>query len=111
MTNDLGHRLAQSVGDQMTLGAYRLGNRLPWAPGALIDIWAPCPRGEVSTGVPAPHVYFMRTRGDHTIDRGSIYCPECRIELAENRAAGPHLKAPAPQPLKAPPAPQGGLPF
>ena len=100
MTNELGHRLAAMAGDQLTLGAYRLGNRLPWAPGALIDIWAACPRGEVATGVPAPHVVFFRTRGDHAEDRGSMFCPACRVELAALRAAGGSVK-PAPPPPRA----------
>lgn len=72
----------------MTLGAYRGGNRLPWLPGATIDTWVPCARGELATGVPQPHVYFIQTIGDRTADSGSIHCPTCRVELAARRAAG-----------------------
>jgi len=86
MTNKLGHQLARSVGDTMTLGAYRRGNRLPRIPGTLIDVWVPCPRGEIATGVPAPHVFFMQTIGENSVASGSIHCPDCRAELAANRA-------------------------
>lgn len=113
MTNDFGHRLAQAVGDQTTLGAYRRGNGLPWAPGATIDVWVKCPRGELATGVPAPHVYFMQTIGDPAPENGSIYCPPCRAELAARRAsdaiAPPRLTlAPAP---RTPTVQQAALPF
>ncbi len=82
--------MAQLAGDQMTLGAYRLGGRMPWAMGAVVDLWAGCARGEGATGVPSPHVLFKRTRGDdQDPDRGSIYCPDCRVEMAAQRAAGP----------------------
>lgn len=115
MTNALGHRLATSVGDELTLGAYRRGNRLPWLPGALIDAWVPCARGEVATGVPSPHVYFVQTIGDASRDSGSIHCPECRIELAARRATGvggpsqPTSVTAVPRP--APPVSQAALPF
>lgn len=88
MTNELGHKLAKSVGDTMTLGAYRFGNRLPWVPGALIDVWVPCVRGEGVTGVAAPHVYFRQTLGERSADSGSIHCPTCRADLAVRRTAG-----------------------
>jgi hypothetical protein len=86
MTNELGHQLARSVGDTTTLGAYRRGNRLPWIPGALIDVWVPCARGEIATGVPSPHVFFIQTIGEKSAARGSIHCPVCRAELAARRA-------------------------
>ena len=86
MTNELGHQLATSVGDTMTLGAYRRGYRLPWIPGATIDVWVPCPRGEHVTGVPSPHVFFMQTIGERSTASGSIHCPECRAELEVHRA-------------------------
>lgn len=86
MTNELGHRLAKSVGATMTLGAYRRGYQLPWVPGATIDVWVPCPRGEIATGVPSPHVFFMQTIGEGSEAGGSIHCPECRIELKAQRA-------------------------
>ena len=111
-TNDLGHKLARAVGDVTTLGAYRRGNRLPWIPGATIDVWVPCPRGEGATGVSSPHVYFVQTRGGTGAENGSIYCPACRTEVAELRATG----TVAPPPQKAAPshaaAPaQAPLPF
>jgi len=88
-TNDLGHYLARDLaGDVTTLGAYRHGNRLPWLPDATIDTWVPCARGEVATGVPQPHVYFIQTIGGRTADDGSIYCPACRAEVAARRASG-----------------------
>lgn len=109
MTNDLGHQLARAVGDVETLGAYRRGNRLPWIPGAVIDVWVGCPRGEAETRVPTPHVYFKQTIGDRTADSGSIHCPACRAELAVRRAAGPVSKSPPAS--KPPPPPQSALPF
>ena len=107
-TNELGHRLAALVGDQLTLGAYRLGHRLPWATGATIDLWAACPRAESVTGVPAPHVLFRWTRGDYTVNNGSLFCPECCAELAALRASGQLGKtsaSPPPPPRVAPPRP------
>jgi hypothetical protein len=71
----------QAAGRTATLGAYRHGNSVPWVPGALIDVWVPCARGEVVTGVPSPHVYFVQTRGGGSADSGSIHCPLCRSEL------------------------------
>lgn len=117
-TNDLGHKLARDlVGDVTTLGAYRRGNRLPWLPGATIDAWVPCARGEVATGVPQPHVYFIQTIGGRSVDSGSIHCPACRAELAARRSgaaiASPSPRgasAPAPE-LPTPQTPQTGLPF
>lgn len=88
MTNDLGHALARGVGDVTTLGAYRRGNRLPWVPGALIDVWVPCARGEIVTGVAVPHVFFVQTRGERSVDSGSIHCPACRADLAARRTPG-----------------------
>lgn len=114
-TNDLGHRLARDlVGDETTLGAYRKGNRLPWLPGATIDTWVPCARGEIATGVPQPHVYFIQTIGGRTADDGSIYCSICRAEMAARRAGG--LTAPPPPiarsvPSNASPSPVLTLPF
>jgi hypothetical protein len=109
VTNALGHQLATSVGDQTTLGVYRRGNRLPWVPGALIDAWVPCARGEFATGVPSTHVYFVQTLGERAAESGSIHCPACRAELAERRASGaPVPSRPAPRPA---PAPQSALPF
>src|SRR5580765_4586783 len=97
MTNELGHKLARSIGDTMTLGAYRWGNRIPRIPGALIDVWVPCARGEAVTGVPSPHVFFMQTLGEKSMASGSIHCPDCRADLATRRGAGsPGNKAPAP---------------
>jgi hypothetical protein len=99
-TNELGHKLAKAVGDVTTLGAYRRGNRLPWIPGATIDVWVPCPRGEGATGVPSPHVYFVQTIGGKSAEDGSIHCPTCRAELAERRAVGTTAPPPAsPRPL------------
>jgi hypothetical protein len=86
MTNELGHKLARSVGDTTTLGAYRRGYRLPRIPGSLIDVWVPCPRGEIATGVPSPHVFFLQTIGENSTASGSIHCPDCRAELSTNRA-------------------------
>jgi hypothetical protein len=111
-TNDLGHQLAKYVGDQETLGAYRRGNRVPWIPGATIDAWVPCARGEIATGVPPPHVYFVQTIGGRSAESGSIHCPACRDELAAARGA----RGAPPPPAAAPPAlptstPQAALPF
>jgi hypothetical protein len=86
MTNELGHKLAKSVGDTMTLGAYRRGNRIPWVPGALIDVWVPCARGEGATGVPSPHIFFRQTIGEKSAASGSIHCLDCRADLATRRA-------------------------
>ena len=114
-TNDLGHKLRALVGDQMTLGAYRGGNRAVWLPGATIDTWVPCARGEIATGVSFPHVYFIQTIGDGTAEGGSIYCPQCRPEAAARRALG--SSAPPLPPKKAASAPvpaapgQSDLPF
>jgi hypothetical protein len=114
-TNELGHKLRALVGDTMTLGAYRGGNRSVWLPGAMIDTWVPCARGEIATGVPFPHVYFVQTIGDGTAEGGSIYCPQCRPEAAARRALG--SSAPSPPFRKVPPAPvpvapgQSDLPF
>lgn len=111
MTNDLGHQIACRDGDVMTLGAYRRGNRRSWLPGALIDSWVPCARGEMATGVPQPHVYFVQTIGEKSAESGSIFCTACRIEVAALRASGgappPRPTAPAPVPS----APQSALPF
>jgi hypothetical protein len=105
-TNELGHHLARDLaGDVTTLGAYRRGNRLPWLPDATIDTWVPCARGEVATGVPQPHVYFIQTIGGRSAADGSIYCPECRIEVAARRASGA-----VPVPLRvAPPRPSASV--
>ena len=123
MTNELGHKLAKSVGDTMTLGAYRRGNRIPRVPGALIDAWVPCARGEIVTGVPAPHIFFMQTLGEKSMDSGSIHCPDCRADLAARRASGSKgssrlmapasLSAPASEPssVPLPSAPEPVLPF
>jgi hypothetical protein len=97
MTNELGHQLARSVGDTMTLGAYRRGNRLSWIPGALIDVWVRCPRGEIATGVPSPHVFFMQMIGEGSAASGSIHCPECRADLAARRASRTLSKGADPQ--------------
>ena len=115
MTNEAGHTLARAVGDVTTLGAYRRGNRISWIPGALIDVWVPCARGEAQTGVPSPHVYFVQTLGERSSDSGSIHCPACRAELRELRASG-KLVASGPvdrrsTPAPAMPAPQSALPF
>lgn len=99
MTNDLGHQIAKADGDTMTLGVYRRGNRRSWLPGALIDTWVPCARGEGATGVPYPHVYFIQTLGDRSAESGSIHCPACRAELAARRVSG-----------GAPPPPQIAVP-
>ena len=106
VTNDLGHRLARNYGGDgaITLGAYRRGNRVPWVPGATIDVWVPCPRSEHVTGVPQPHVYFIQTVGGRTAEDGSIHCPACRVELSVHRTT--FTTAPA-----AHPAPQAALPF
>jgi hypothetical protein len=111
-TNDLGHQIAKGVGDTMTLGAYRRGNRISWQPGATIDMWIPCARGEVATGVPQPHVYFVQTIGERSADSGSIHCPACRAELAARRIGGavPALPAATPAP-QLPQSPQAALPF
>jgi len=120
-TNELGHRLASAHEGQMTLGAYRRGNRTPWVPGAQIDVWVPCARGDVATGVPYPHVYFVQTLGERSSESGSIHCPTCRAELAARRASGP-IAAPPPRPPRpsapsspaataATAVPQAALPF
>lgn len=111
MTNELGHRLARSIGDTMTLGAYRWGNRIPRVPGALIDVWVPCARGEAATGVAPPHVYFRQTLGERSLESGSIHCPSCRAELAAKRGSlslGVGIQPPSPILAQ---APQVGLPF
>jgi hypothetical protein len=118
LTNELGHRLAASRSvdrgtkySGITLGAYRRGKMMPWVPGALIDVWTACARGENGTGMPWPHCYFIQTIGGE--DAGTIHCPACRAELAAARAAGP-AKSPLPVALKAkaPSAPpQSDLPF
>jgi len=87
-TNALGHRLARSVGDEVTLGAYRRAHWMPWVPGATIDAWVPCARGEIATGVPQPHVYFVQTIGGGGAESLSIYCPDCRVDVASRRASG-----------------------
>jgi hypothetical protein len=115
VTNDLGHRLAAAAADQETLGAYRRGNRMPWVPGATIDVWVPCPRSEAATGVDAPHVYFVQTIGGRTAADGSIHCQTCRDELAARRSAGA-VPGTAPVPSSgaacaSPPLPQSSLPF
>jgi hypothetical protein len=112
VTNDLGHQIAKRDGDEMTLGAYRRGNRRSWLPGALIDTWVPCARGKVATGVPQPHVYFVQTIGDRSADSGSIHCPACRTELAARRASGA-VPPPLPRATASadPPPPQSALPF
>lgn len=120
MTNELGHRLARDYGGGTeTLGAYRY-SRVPWIPGATIDVWVPCVRADHVTGVPYPHVYFIQTVGGRTAEDGSIYCPTCRVEVAAIRASGvavppPPMKTPAapaaPKPPKPPKAPQSDLPF
>lgn len=111
-TNDLGHKLAQDlVGAPMTLGAYRGGNRLPWLPGATIDVWVPCARGEIATGVPYPHVYFVQTIGERSADSGSIHCPACRADLAARRVAGGAPIAASPKASAAPATAQSALPF
>lgn len=116
LTNELGHRLAASRledrGDKysgITLGAYRRGKMMPWVPGALIDVWTVCARGENATGVPWPHAYFIQTIGGE--DAGTIHCPACRAELATARQAGP-TKSPLPAivPKSTPPT-QSDLPF
>ena len=112
MTNDLGHRLARDYGKaETTLGAYRGGNRLPWIPGATIDAWVPCARGEIATGVPQPHVYFVQTLGARTAESGSIYCLACRSELAARRSGGMLYASPAPPTAPIAPTPQAALPF
>lgn len=111
MTNDLGHGLAQTLGLQATQGAYHRRGAQSWIPGAVMDVWSACARGEGATGVPAPHVYFMQTLGDGSAESGSIHCPTCRAELIVGRASG--IAAPS-VPRVAPPAapvPQAALPF
>ena len=121
-TNALGHQFAamHALEDGkwggITLGAYRAGRRVSWIPGATIDVWMKCARGENATGVPWPHCYFIQTIGGP--DGGSIHCPTCRAELAAARAARgtvavitkpPHASQP-----KQPPQPQesqSALPF
>ncbi len=116
-TNELGHQLARSVGDETTLGAYRRGRRLPWVTGATIDAWVSCARGEIATGVPQPHVYFVQTIGGAGAESGSIYCPSCRSDLAARRTgtAGPSPSLPPPPRAAVLPSPpsldQGDLPF
>lgn len=110
-TNDLGHKLAKAVGDVTTLGAYRRGNRLPWIPGATIDVWVPCPRGEGATGVPSPHVYFVQTIGGGGAENGSIHCPTCRAELVQLRSGTAAPPKPAPSHVVTPAAGQEQLPF
>lgn len=101
MTNELGHRLAKSHGDMLTLGAYRFGNRISWVPGALIDVWVPCARGEGVTGIRGPHVFFVQTRGERSAESGSIHCPACRAEMAALRVRGGMAPVPAVSVLKA----------
>jgi hypothetical protein len=80
MTNELGH---QRMGDTTTLGAYRRGNRLPWIPSALIDVWVPYARGEIATGIPSSPVFFIQTIGEKSAARGSIHCPAAQpVELS-----------------------------
>jgi hypothetical protein len=109
MTNELGHKLARSVGDTTTLGAYRRGNRLPRMPGALIDVWVPCARGEVVTGVMSPHVFFLQTLGERSADSGSIHCPDCRADLAARRTSG--TVGPPRSTVPAPPSAAAAAPF
>lgn len=111
-TNELGHRLARDLdADVTTLGAYRRGNRLSWLPGATIDTWVPCARGEVATGVPQPHVYFIQTIGGRSAADGSIHCPACRAEMSARRAGGAPPLPTTPAPKSTTPAPQSALPF
>jgi hypothetical protein len=114
VTNDRGHQLARAIGAQITLGVYR--GRMSWVPGATIDVWVPCARGDAATGVPSPHVYFVQTIGERSSDSGSIHCPTCRAELTLLRASRPPAPAPLPRTPTKPRAPQvkpsqGGLPF
>lgn len=91
MTNALGHRLAAPWAEDngkyggVTLGAYRRGKYMSWLPGATIDVWSRCARMENATGVPWPHCYFVQTIGGP--DGGTIFCPQCRAELASRHAA------------------------
>lgn len=115
-TNDLGHKLARDLAHApLVIGAYRGGNRLPWLPGATIDAWVPCARGELVTGVPQPHVYFIQTIGDRTADSGSIHCPSCRAELAVKRSgvpiAPPLPISPQPVEVASSASQQAALPF
>ena len=112
MTNDLGHQIAQAIGAQVTQGAYYRRGGQSWIPGAVMDVWSACARGEVATGVPAPHVYFVQTLGDGSAESGSIHCPPCRAELAARRGSGSvAAAAPLQAAVSAVPAPQGALPF
>lgn len=112
MTNALGHGLAQTLGLQATQGAYYRRGAQSWIPGAVMDVWSACARGEGATGVPAPHVYFTQTLGDGSAESGSLHCPTCRAELAVGRASGGGA-APPPRPAPPPvaPASQAALPF
>jgi hypothetical protein len=63
-------------------------------------------------------VYFIQTIGERSREAGSIFCPECRVEMTARRAAGtsaPTISAPpgAKQPAVpvGPVAPQSALPF
>lgn len=115
MTNALGHQMAalHALEDGkwggITLGAYRAGRRVSWRPGAVIDVWTKCARGEIATGVPWPHCYFIQTIGGS--DGGSIHCPACRAELAAKRAQGTIAAPPPPMKMTVASAAQGALPF
>lgn len=71
----------------LTLGAFRRGKYTTWVPGATIDVWRKCARMENVTGVPWPHAMFIQTIGDQTTYQG-IFCPQCRVEVADLRARG-----------------------
>ena len=65
----------------ITLGVYRRGKSMRGASRSVVEVWVPCARQEVSTGVPWPHCLFAQVIGrrGHAED-GSIYCPSCRVE-------------------------------
>lgn len=70
----------------VTLGAFRRSKSVNWLPGATIDVWTKCARTENATGVPWPHALFIQTIRDGSY--GGIFCPQCRVEVAELRAKG-----------------------
>jgi hypothetical protein len=106
-TNTLGLQLnLQRLEDHgkfsgVTLGAFRRGRGVSWTPGATIDIWTRCGRMESVTGVPWPHAMFIQTIGEAGTYQG-IFCPQCRLEVAELRARGllSHSTTSPPKPQK-----------
>lgn len=104
MSNELGLRLnLHKLEDRgkhsgVTLGAFRRSKGTTWIPGAVINVWMKCARMEMVTGVPYPHALFIQTIGDGSY--AGIFCPQCRVEVADLRARGLLNRSSPPKPTK-----------